>query len=43
MEKENPNTKLMYGFNHRFHDSVQQAIKILNSNRFGKIINLKGT
>ena len=35
--------KLMYGFNHRFHDSIRDAIKIINSNKFGKIINLKGT
>ena len=43
VEKSKPNLKLMYGFNHRFHDSIQQAIKIINSKRFGRIINLKGT
>ncbi len=42
VEKENLGLKLMYGFNHRFHDSVQEAIKIISSGNFGKIINLRG-
>tara|TARA_B100000035_G_scaffold289340_2_gene275667 strand:+ start:5303 stop:6340 length:1038 start_codon:yes stop_codon:yes gene_type:complete len=40
---ENPSLKLMYGFNHRYHDSVVEAQKIIKSNKLGKIINLKGT
>ena len=40
--KENPHLKLMYGFNHRFHLSVEEAKSIINKQSFGKIINLKG-
>ena len=36
-----PNLKLMYGFNHRYHDSVQDALKILKSGELGKIINIR--
>jgi predicted dehydrogenase len=42
VEKENPALKLMYGFNHRYHDSIQEALKILDSGVMGKIINLRG-
>ena len=35
--------KLMYGFNHRFHSSVMKAYQIIRENKFGKVINLKGT
>ena len=41
-EKKNPNCRLMYGFNHRYHDSVQDALKIIRSGRFGHIINMRG-
>ena len=41
-ENKNPKLKLMYGFNHRYHYSVQDAIKIINSEELGKIINLRG-
>ncbi len=34
--------KLMYGFNHRYHDSVQDALKFLNSGEFGRVINIRG-
>ena len=40
--EENPHLKLMYGFNHRFHLSVEEAKSIINKQSFGKIINLKG-
>jgi len=42
IERKCPNLKLMYGFNHRYHDSVQEALKIIKSNKFGKVINLRG-
>jgi predicted dehydrogenase len=42
VEKRFPNLKLMYGFNHRYHDSVLEALRIINSNELGKIINLRG-
>lgn len=42
IENKHPSLKLMYGFNHRYHDSVQEALKILESGTLGKIINLRG-
>jgi predicted dehydrogenase len=41
-EKKHPNLKLMYGFNHRYHESVKDALKILKSGDLGKIINMRG-
>ena len=40
--KKHPNLKLMYGFNHRFHLSVEEAKSIIDSKNYGKVINLKG-
>jgi len=37
-----PKLKLKYGFNHRYHDSVRDALKLVRSNEMGKIINLRG-
>jgi predicted dehydrogenase len=41
-ERRNPELKLMYGFNHRYHESVQQALGILRSKELGRIINMRG-
>ena len=41
-ERDKPKLKLMYGFNHRYHESVQDALRIINSGELGKIINLRG-
>ena len=41
-ERKHPSQKLMYGFNHRYHESVQDALKIINDGRLGKVINLRG-
>ncbi|MBT6438609.1 MAG: Gfo/Idh/MocA family oxidoreductase, partial [Flavobacteriales bacterium] len=41
-ERRHPNLKLMYGFNHRYHESVQDALRILESGELGKIINMRG-
>jgi predicted dehydrogenase len=41
-EKKHPRLKLMYGFNHRYHDSVRQAQRIIKSGKLGKILNLRG-
>jgi predicted dehydrogenase len=41
-KNNHPNLKLMYGFNHRYHDSVQDALQIVKSNELGKIINMRG-
>ena len=37
-----PNLKLMYGFNHRFHHSVEQAKLIIQDNSLGQLINMRG-
>ena len=34
--------KLKYGFNHRYHDSVKEALQIVSSQRFGNIISIRG-
>ena len=41
-EKKFPKQKLMYGFNHRHHNSVIDAIKIIKSNELGKVLSLRG-
>jgi predicted dehydrogenase len=41
-ERRNPHLKLMYGFNHRYHDSVQDALTILRSGELGRVINMRG-
>jgi len=41
-EQENSQLKLMYGFNHRYHDSVQDALNIVRGGELGKVINLRG-
>tara|TARA_B110001469_G_scaffold127756_1_gene150278 strand:- start:1029 stop:2069 length:1041 start_codon:yes stop_codon:yes gene_type:complete len=41
-EKQHPKSKLMYGFNHRYHESVQDAQAIIKSGDLGKIINMRG-
>jgi predicted dehydrogenase len=42
VENKNKSLKLMYGFNHRYHYSVRDAIKIVKSKEFGKVISLRG-
>ena len=37
-----PELKLMYGFNHRFHRSVEEAKALIDSNSLGQLINMKG-
>jgi len=39
---KNKKIKLKYGFNHRYHDSIILAKKIIQSNKFGNLINIKG-
>jgi len=41
-EKSHSGLKLMYGFNHRYHESVQDATRLIRSGRFGEILNLRG-
>ena len=42
VEKQNSNLKLMYGFNHRYHNSVKDALKLVLSGELGKVINMRG-
>jgi predicted dehydrogenase len=42
VEKRHPELKLMYGFNHRYHDSVIEAFRIIKSKELGGVINLRG-
>ena len=38
-----PSLKLKYGFNHRYHESVRAALRIIQSKELGEIINVRGT
>ena len=42
VERRHPRQKLKYGFNHRYHDSVRDALKIVRSGRLGRVLNLNG-
>ncbi len=39
---EGKNVKLMFGFNHRWHPGIMKAKAIIDSGRFGRIINIRG-
>ncbi|MBF0386282.1 MAG: Gfo/Idh/MocA family oxidoreductase [Candidatus Omnitrophica bacterium] len=41
-ERKHAKQKLMYGFNHRYHESVRKAMDIIRSGSLGKVINLRG-
>ncbi len=41
-EKKHPGLKLKYGFNHRYHDSVRDALNIVRSRELGRVINMRG-
>ena len=41
IEKNNSKIKLKYGFNHRYHKSIILAKKLIDSNKFGSVINLR--
>ena len=42
LKQKRKKLKLKYGFNHRYHDSIIDAKKIIDSKKFGKIINFRG-
>lgn len=42
VEKKYPELKLKYGFNHRYHDSVKEALRIIQSRELGDVVNLRG-
>lgn len=41
-ERRHPGRKLKYGFNHRYHDSVRDALAIVETGEFGRVVNLRG-
>ena len=41
-ERRHPELKLMYGFNHRFHLSIRDALRIFRSGELGRVINMRG-
>ena len=41
-EQRNPNTRLMFGFNHRYHPGIMRAKAIIETGRFGEILTLRG-
>ena len=41
-EKANATTKLMFGFNHRYHPAVQKAKAIIESGILGKLLSMRG-
>jgi len=43
VEKKFPDLRLMYGFNHRYHDSIREASRIVRSGELGSVLNIKGT
>lgn len=42
IEKKHPQLVLKYGFNHRYHDSVREALRIIKSGKLGEIVNIRG-
>lgn len=42
-ERQHPGLKLKYGFNHRYHDSLRDALRIVRSQELGHLINMHGT
>ena len=42
VHKKYSELKLMYGFNHRYHFSVKDALQIVKSGELGKVINIRG-
>ena len=42
VERLHPDVKLMYGFNHRYHDSVKEGLRIWRSGELGNVINMRG-
>lgn len=41
-ERAHPDLRLMYGFNHRYHDSVREALRLIRSGEMGRVINMRG-
>ena len=42
VERQHPDQKLMYGFNHRYHESVEDALAMMKTGELGDLISLRG-
>src|SRR3990172_3787743 len=42
VKKRYPHLLLKYGFNHRYHESVREALRLVRSSELGDIVNLRG-
>lgn len=42
VEKRHNDRVLKYGFNHRYHDSVRDALEIVRSGSMGRVLNMRG-
>jgi predicted dehydrogenase len=42
VEAAHPGLKLKYGFNHRYHDSIRDALRIVRSGELGHVLSLRG-
>jgi predicted dehydrogenase len=42
VEQRHPGQLLKYGFNHRYHDSVRDALALMRSGDLGRVINMRG-
>lgn len=42
-ETRNPGLKLKFGFNHRYHEGIREAKRIVDSGRLGRILWVRGT
>ena len=40
IERQHPLLKLKYGFNHRYHHSVRDALNLVKSKELGSVIDL---
>lgn len=42
VEEKHPSLVLKYGFNHRYHESVKEALAIIDSKKLGNVIYMRG-
>ena len=42
VEAQHPELCLRYGFNHRYHDSVREALRVVRSNELGNVLSVRG-
>jgi predicted dehydrogenase len=42
VERVHPHLKLKYGFNHRYHDSVREALAVAAGGELGRVVNMRG-